>query len=476
MRHMFMSICFMACYISGQTVHQHWIEKAHKLQPTQGPAVYWLLHPNYNDWSLIQMTSSQHKQPSYTQTGPNFSYVDPTYTHSGGKLHRLPKGLAYWHSDRIMNTSAQAIAPRYNVVKNAHVVRNFPFGQPFAESMQKNNPYISLKNGNLWSPQQASAVKIPTHIVTQPPSRNAKDITVVTSNTLAEAPYSKHATTDRMPLKVRQHFWKTALRNPYIFYDADIICVQEWDQRLARGMSGYGYVGAQIQNGMTSGIFYDKNRWYLHTSKQIAFGGKPQDCRVATLTDAQRNTTVTIASCHLPSRRKESESHNDIQRVLAEAHKQARTYNSHIIMAGDFNYNTYHAHMASYPARGNTKSTNGLRNTMQPLYDVATQHTTPAGHNASDIPTAYDNGFTRMDYIWATPDMQCTQYRSFPDFQSLSQVIKHTKAANMPDYGYHFSDHATLRATFKIPHQKASSWQSSLRTTYNYTASLAENL
>lgn len=449
-------IAMSVLHVHAAAIHQHWLQPASAYQPQGGPAVYWLLIPEYNDRALIQTHSGS--SPTYdSKTGTiNFYFADPTYIHTGGTLHKLPKGLAFWQSDTPQTHKARHNAPQKQQAifdANAHIVRHHPHGQPFAEGKQAPHPYLSITTGTQWNPSKADPVAPNTHILTQTPqqlTRQGKGIlTVVTSNVLAQAPYTRHTqNVAQMPLAVRKHHFQVAKVNPYIFYGADIICLQEWDQQLAKGITGYGYIG-QMQNGMTSAILYDKNAWNKIDETRIPFTNKPQDCHIATLTHIASGVSITIASCHLPSRPQETQALNDVRAIYKTAQQHAQQYNSYIICAGDFNYNTYTGSITQYPARGNTKSYHNLQQALQPLYDTAAQS------GVDYLPTAYDNGFTRMDYIWAQPSLQVMQYKTFPH-KDLKQLIKHTAAPRMPAYGYHFSDHAALRATLQVPQSQRS--------------------
>jgi len=480
----------------ASTQQAHPVEKAYyeqyqRMQP-QGFSVYWLFLPHYNDYVLIQTQGTN--PPMLNANGtPEFRYIDPTpvlKTPQNG-YSSLPPGLYCWRSDyepQISGKPAQAHtqARIQGFAPNATIVRNQPGDKTFAREQNSAKYKESLPGnkapGTEWqrsrhvfipgTPAQMQAITPQRKIDL---SQRPNTITLATVNTLAQNPYQmvrqqfQQRPAPEMPINLRKYLFANAVKNPYMLKNTDFICVQEWDTSLASGISGYGYVGAHTQK-LTAGIFYEKRRWHLkeHEMITIQHDGKQKFAPIATFYDTYRRDTryITIASCHLPGGVSQQDKSSHVGQVRDAAYKQAHKYNAHIIIAGDFNFNTYSQQHYGYPAKPQQAyHVNQLASMMQSrkqfFYDAASYvHTKmDTGDIAFDpilqtpdpkyLPTSYNDGFERMDYIWYSPQLNPIQYRMFPVSDALWHLVAHGKNARRPYYSYYFSDHATLRAVFR---------------------------
>lgn len=427
--------------------------------------VFWLKVPDTQDAVLIQMHEHNTKPTIDVATNTaNFSFIDPSILHQNNRFQLLPPGLYCWKST---TQRANTLQNKNTHVGNSFVVQADPGEGLFALALQGNHqgayvPAVAVKTEYQWisDPQYIKINPIQRYSQFQPKG----NFSVASCNVLHEAFYKKYSKVSTMPENDRTYFFLQAFQAGGIFYDANIICLQEWktgNAFLTKKISEYGYntaEGATTQGTVATAIAYKKSTCKELAHQRTLFTLGQKHCLSITLQDASQNL-LHISSIHIPSQQAQNtqQQMSDVQIVVAQAQNWLSKNTGFAIIAGDFNYNTYGARnnaplISSYRQRAdNIKDYTQFASifTSNNFIDAASQQ------NKTFYPTAYDQGFTKIDYLWYTPTahngtLQLTNFIIYP--ADLKKLIKHTQPQpeDGPVYSTYFSDHAVIKGYFRI--------------------------
>lgn len=427
--------------------------------------VFWLKVPGTQDAVLIQMHEDKTKPTIDVATNTaNFSFTDPSILYQNNRFQLLPAGLYCWKST---SQRANTLQNKNTNVGNSFVVQAYPGEGLFALALQGSNqgayvPAIHVKTEYQWisDPQYIKMNPIQRYSQFQPKSNFA----VASCNVLHEDFYKKYSKDSNMPENDRLYFLLQAFQAGGIFYDADIICLQEWktgNAFLTKKLSEYGYnlaEGATVPGTVATAIAYKKSSYIELANQRTLFALGQKYCLSTTLQDASQNL-LRISSIHIPSQQTQNTQQqiSDVQLVVAQAQNWLSKNIGFAIIAGDFNYNTY-------GALNNAPLISSYRQRMDNIKDYAQLASIFTNNNFVDAgsqqnktfyPTAYDQGFTKIDYLWYTPtannaNLQLTEFIIYP--AELKKLIKHTQPQQEdgPMYSTYFSDHAVIKGYFRI--------------------------
>ncbi len=397
---------------------------------------YWLKIPSLNDSVLIYLTQpGREKRPIKIEVAGTFLREE------GFGFYNNGLGNYFWKS----NTS------RYNI-----------------------DPLKTLVN------DLQSSQKIPTKVVLQQKTQQLYQpslpfsYVLASCNILDESFYTKWAKNVKLMLpKQRQQYFLGEFQQGGVFTDADIICLQEWtlgNSQLINTLGSLGYAIveplAKQKGTVATCILYKTNKFSLikGSEKQFTLGNKL--CIEAQLQPNFKNAPViTVDSVHVQW---DASEQTELGYIANIPGLQSQNL---CVICGDFNYNTY-GYKASqqfgyrYTTKQNTNIKIGLdikdyfklKNVIGKSFADATANLKDGqGRDLVFSPTAYDDGFTKMDYMFYTPtdanqqnSLTCTQFVIYP--QDLKKLIKHTQPQKQdgPESADYFSDHAVLKGYFTI--------------------------
>lgn len=278
------------------------------------------------------------------------------------------------------------------------------------------------------------------------PMVNLDSITIQAGswNVLAEKFYKNHAENAGKAWNQRKKLFTDFVK---FLQDKDFICFQEFDTNRP--------LYNQLKKNYTF-IFSDSAQKQIGTA--IAYNNKKWDARqvdvrvlekkkniVARLRHFSTRAEVVVASAHMPSVKKDDvvlqgEYLNTLTTMCNQL-KSSATLAS--IIMGDFNYNTYDAQVKNYPPRKKFQKLSGLKTTMKTNdYDMLSE-------SIPLTPSAYGNGFTRMDYAFTSifPPFRLTQTSLSFMPSDLNELLTHTAEDNNKNFP---SDHALMQVSLTI--------------------------
>lgn len=319
--------------------------------------------------------------------------------------------------------------------------------------------------------------------------------TLATCNMLRHKSYVYYATqqirpADKAPLTPqelltqdqRRNIFTQAFIDPLQFKDVDIICLQEWDQHIGQTIPAHlqffstqrtAPLGAETQ------IRFVDVATLINTQKfsvidtnilelELKPGQKADRGLLSRLkfNNAQSAPSLCVVNCHIPW-------HNEQERVQQLAHVQnilrlskppSIEQQNPLIICGDFNYNTYYEHnIHGYIPKDETRPYAHLANAFPKSYWVDAGYWDADFDEQKVLPTSYMEGFERNDYIFFTREpatqaaswkLELVKFSVYPT--DLRNLLKHRKrsgfdiAIDGPVSDGYFSDHAIVKATFKL--------------------------
>lgn len=323
--------------------------------------------------------------------------------------------------------------------------------------------------------------------------------TIATCNMLRHSSYRRYALqpstaqahalsdTELLTQTQRRNLFSQAFHDPLQFKGVDILCLQEWDAHIADMRTipynlfttqRLGLVSAEttirfvdVATLINSSQFSVIEQHILELSVQT---GQPKADRGLLLilqSVKQPQCKLSITNCHIPWHT-EHEAHlqlHKVQEIITASTQHAAHHRAPIIICGDFNYNTYAENSThNYFAKRDKRPYQPL----QQLFPL--QYWVDAGYWDADfdqqkvLPTSYMEGFERNDYIFFTKEplqkkagswkLELVGLSIYPS--DLRNLLKHRKRTGTlgefdisidgPVADGYFSDHAILKATFKL--------------------------